>query len=189
MASIRMRTVRVHPYQGRAKSLPGAAKSRTAGTGRGQHRRPRRQADGSCSTLTYLRFPLEGENEMKPTEADIKAAADPKMLDDLVLANRILFWLGVLDGYGHVSVRDPRDPEHFFLARSLAPALVTLEDIMVFDRDAEPVEARGRDMYSERYIHGEVYRVRPDVHSVVHSHSPTVIPFSISQTPLKPVYH
>jgi ribulose-5-phosphate 4-epimerase/fuculose-1-phosphate aldolase len=126
---------------------------------------------------------------MKSTEADIKAAADPRMLDDLVLANRILFALGVLDGYGHVSVRDPKDPHHFFLARSLAPALVTLDDIMVFDRDAEPVEERGRAMYSERYIHGEVYRVRPDVHSVVHSHSPTVIPFSISKTALRPVYH
>src|SRR5262249_32276517 len=126
---------------------------------------------------------------MTLTETDLKAAADPKILDDLVLGNRILFSLGVLDGYGHVSARDPRDPEHFFLARSLAPALVTRDDIMVFDRGSEPLEARGRAMYSERYIHGEVYRVRPDVHSVVHTHSPTVIPFSISQTPLRPVYH
>src|SRR5215467_5396391 len=98
---------------------------------------------------------------MKPTEADLKAATDPKLLEELVLANRILFALGVLDGYGHVSVRDPKRPDYFFLARSLAPALVTADDIMVFDRDAEPVEERGRAMYSERYIHGEIYRVRP----------------------------
>jgi HCOMODA/2-hydroxy-3-carboxy-muconic semialdehyde decarboxylase len=123
------------------------------------------------------------------TEADIKAATDPKLIDELVLANRILFSLGVLDGYGHVSVRDPARADHFFLARSLAPALVTADDIMVFDRDSEPVEARGRATYSERYIHGEIYRVRGDVHAVVHSHSPTVIPFTISKTALKPVYH
>jgi HCOMODA/2-hydroxy-3-carboxy-muconic semialdehyde decarboxylase len=126
---------------------------------------------------------------MKSTEAEIKAAIDPKILTDLVLANRILYALGVLDGYGHVSARDPKHPDHFFLARSLAPALVTADDIMAYDLDASPVEQRGRAMYSERFIHGEIYRVRPDVHSVVHSHSPTVIPFSISKTALKPVYH
>jgi ribulose-5-phosphate 4-epimerase/fuculose-1-phosphate aldolase len=123
------------------------------------------------------------------TEADIKASVDPQVLADLVLANRILYALGVLDSHGHVSARDPRHPEHFFLARSLAPALVTADDIMAYDIDAVPVDERGRAMYSERFIHGEVFRLRPDVHAVVHSHSPTVIPFSISKTPLKPVYH
>jgi HCOMODA/2-hydroxy-3-carboxy-muconic semialdehyde decarboxylase len=122
-------------------------------------------------------------------EADIKASVDPNILSDLVLANRILFALGVLDAYGHVSVRDPKHPDHFFLARSLAPALVTADDVMVYDIDAAPVEQRGRAMYSERFIHGEVYRARSDVNAVVHSHSPTVIPFSISKTALRPVYH
>jgi ribulose-5-phosphate 4-epimerase/fuculose-1-phosphate aldolase len=123
------------------------------------------------------------------TEAEIKASVDRAILSDLVLANRILFALGVLDAYGHVSVRDPKHPDHFFLARSLAPALVTADDVMAYDIDAAPVEQRGRAMYSERFIHGEVYRARSDVNAVVHSHSPTVIPFSISKTALRPVYH
>jgi ribulose-5-phosphate 4-epimerase/fuculose-1-phosphate aldolase len=122
-------------------------------------------------------------------EDAIKAAADPAILASLVLANRILHGLGVLDGYGHVSARDPRHPDHFFLARSLAPALVTAADIMAYDLDAHPVEARDRAMYAERFIHGEIYRARPDVHAVVHSHSPTVIPFGVSRTALRPIYH
>jgi ribulose-5-phosphate 4-epimerase/fuculose-1-phosphate aldolase len=126
---------------------------------------------------------------MKPTEAGIKAAVEPQILTDLVLANRILYSLGVLDGHGHVSARDPNHPDHFLLARSLAPALVTADDIMVYRLDAGPLEQRGRGMYSERFIHAEIYRARPDVNSVVHSHSPTVIPFSISKTALKPVCH
>jgi HCOMODA/2-hydroxy-3-carboxy-muconic semialdehyde decarboxylase len=126
---------------------------------------------------------------MQRTESEIKAAADPRILTDLVLANRILYRLGVLDAHGHVSARDPKHPEHFFLARSLAPGLVTAGDIMAYDSDSAPVEPRGRAMYSERFIHGEVYRARPDVHAVVHSHSPTVIPFSISKTAMRPVYH
>jgi ribulose-5-phosphate 4-epimerase/fuculose-1-phosphate aldolase len=123
------------------------------------------------------------------TEAELKAAADPQILSDLVLANRILYAIGVVDGYGHVSARDPRHPEHFFLSRALAPALVTADDIMAYDLDSRPVEDRGCELYSERFIHGEVFRARPDVHAVVHSHSPTIIPFSISKTPLAPVYH
>jgi HCOMODA/2-hydroxy-3-carboxy-muconic semialdehyde decarboxylase len=126
---------------------------------------------------------------MNSREAEIKATVDPQILSDLVLANRILYSLGVLDSHGHVSTRDPKHPEHFFLARSLAPALVTADDIMVYDLDASPVERRGRQMYSERFIHGEIYRIRPDVHAVVHSHTPTVIPFSISKTALRPVCH
>jgi HCOMODA/2-hydroxy-3-carboxy-muconic semialdehyde decarboxylase len=126
---------------------------------------------------------------MPPTEADLKAAADPQILADLVLANRILYALGVVDAYGHVSARDPSRPDHYFLARALAPALVKADDIMAYDLDSRPVEDRGCELYSERFIHGEVYRARGDVHAVVHSHSPTVIPFSISKTPLAPVYH
>lgn len=126
---------------------------------------------------------------MQRTEADIKASVDPQVLADLVLANRILYSLGVLDGYGHVSVRDPKHPDHFFLARALAPALVTAADIMAYDLDARPVEERGRPMYSERFIHGEIFRARRDVNAVVHSHSPTVIPFGISKTAMRPVYH
>ena len=126
---------------------------------------------------------------MPPTEADLKAAVDPQILADLVLANRILYALGVVDAYGHVSARDPKRPDHYFLSRALAPALVKADDIMAYDLDSRPVNDRGCDLYSERFIHGEVYRARGDVHAVVHSHSPTVIPFSISKTPLAPVYH
>jgi ribulose-5-phosphate 4-epimerase/fuculose-1-phosphate aldolase len=126
---------------------------------------------------------------MSSSEAQIKTAVDPQILADLVLANRILYSLGVLDSHGHVSARDPNHPDHFFLSRSLAPALVTADDIMAYDLDAIPVEGRARGMYSERFIHSEIYRARADVHSVVHSHSPTVIPFSISKTALKPVFH
>jgi len=124
-----------------------------------------------------------------PTEAELKAAADPQILNDLVLANRILYALGVVDAYGHVSARDPQHPQHFFLSRALAPALVKAEDIMAYDLDSRPVEDRGCELYSERFIHGEVFRARGDVHAVVHSHSPTIIPFSISKTALCPVYH
>ena len=95
----------------------------------------------------------------------------------------------MLDGYGHVSARDPRHPDYFFLASALAPALVTAADIMAYDLDAHPIEARERSMYAERFIHGEIYRARPDVHAVVHSHSPTVIPFGVSRTALRPIYH
>ena len=124
---------------------------------------------------------------MQPTEADLKAAVDLQILADLVLANRILYALGVVDAYGHVSARDPKRPEHYFLSRALAPALVKVDDIMAYDLDSRPVEDRGCELYSERFIHGEVYRARPDVHAVVHSHSPTVIPFGISDVPLRPV--
>src|SRR5882672_3175802 len=124
---------------------------------------------------------------MQPTEADLKAAVDPQILADLVLANRILYALGVVDAYGHVSARDPKRPEHYFLSRALAPALVKADDIMAYDLDSRPVEDRGCEIYSERFIHSEVYRARPDVHAVVHSHSPTVVPFSVTQVPLRPI--
>ena len=122
-------------------------------------------------------------------------ASDPispevkKAIDALVLANHILADQGVLDGYGHVSVRNPANPRHFFVARSMAPALVTAADIVEHDEDGNGIDARGRKLYLERFIHGEIYRFRPDVNAVVHSHSPSVIPFGISQTTLRPVYH
>jgi HCOMODA/2-hydroxy-3-carboxy-muconic semialdehyde decarboxylase len=111
------------------------------------------------------------------------------MIDDLVSANRILFKEGVVDGFGHVSVRDERDPERFLLSRSLAPGRVSARDIMEFAMDGEPLNARGRRPYLERYIHSEIYRARPDVVAVVHNHSPALIPFGITGTPLRPVFH
>lgn len=111
------------------------------------------------------------------------------LIDDLVSANHILFKEGVVDGFGHVSVRDERDPERFLLSRSIAPATVTARDVMEFGMDGEPINARGRKPYLERTIHSEIYRARPDVVAVVHSHSPSLIPFGITGTPLKPVFH
>lgn len=110
-----------------------------------------------------------------------------EMIDDLVTANHILYHQGVLDGFGHVSIRDPRNPSRFLMSRALAPGLVTPRDIMEFDLDGKPSDQQGREVYSERFIHAEIYRARPDVHAVVHSHSPTVIPFSVTQVPLRPV--
>lgn len=111
------------------------------------------------------------------------------LIDDLVSANHILYQEGVVDGFGHVSVRHGKDPERFLLARSLAPASVRARDIMEFGLDGEPVAAHGRKPYLERYIHSEIYRARPDVVAIVHSHSPSLIPFGITGTSLKPVYH
>ena len=108
-------------------------------------------------------------------------------LDELVTANHIFADHGVLDAWGHVSVRDPRDPERYWLSRSLAPTLVTKADMMEFDLDSAPVDRRDRKMYIERFIHGEIYKARPDVMSVVHHHSPALVTFSVSDVPLRPL--
>lgn len=111
------------------------------------------------------------------------------LVDDLVTANHILYREGVVDGFGHVSLRDERNPDRFLLAKSIAPATVRAADIMEFGLDGEPVSARGRKPYLERYIHSEIYRARPEVIAIVHSHSPALIPFGITGTGLKPVFH
>lgn len=114
---------------------------------------------------------------------------DPALLEDIAVGSRVLADFGVLDGFGHVSARSPANPNHFLMSRSLAPALVTPDDIMEFDLDGNPVDARGRSVFLERFIHAEIYRARPDVMSVVHTHSAGVIPFSVSQVPLRAMYH
>jgi HCOMODA/2-hydroxy-3-carboxy-muconic semialdehyde decarboxylase len=115
--------------------------------------------------------------------------AAPGLVEDLVAANRIIAEEGVVDGYGHVSVRHDKDPNRFLLSRSVAPALVTADDLIEYDLDSNPVDAKGRGGYAERFIHGEIYRARSDVHAVVHAHSPSVVPFGVSATPLRPVFH
>ncbi len=112
---------------------------------------------------------------------------DRRLLRDLVFANHVLALKGVLDTYGHVSVRDPKNPERFWMSRAKSPALVTPEDIMEYDLECEPIDPRGRSSYYEKWIHGETYKARPDVNCVVHSHSPTVIPFSATNVPLRPL--
>ena len=111
------------------------------------------------------------------------------LLEDLALGSRILAEFGVVDAFGHVSARDPANPSHFLMSRSLAPALVTTDDIMEFDADGNAVDARGRQVFLERFIHAEIYKARPDVMAVVHAHSPGVVPFSVSKTPLRPLFH
>ncbi len=115
--------------------------------------------------------------------------ADPQLIEDLVAANRILATEGVLDGYGHASARHNRDPNRYLMSRNVPPAHVTADDIIEYDLDSNPVDPKGRYSYSERFIHGEIYRVRPDVKAIVHNHSPSLIPFGITGTLLKPVYH
>jgi HCOMODA/2-hydroxy-3-carboxy-muconic semialdehyde decarboxylase len=116
-------------------------------------------------------------------------APDPALIGDLVAANRILFDQGVVDGFGHVSVRHDKRPDHFLLARSMAPGLVAAADIMEFDPDGEAVDPQGRTPYLERFIHSEIFKANPRVIAVVHSHSPAVIPFGVVAVPLRPIYH
>ena len=105
----------------------------------------------------------------------------------LVIANRILAHHGVLDAYGHVSIRHPLDPSRHFLARSTGPAIVEVEDIVEFTHDGVPVARETRPLYLERFIHGAVYATRPDVHAVLHAHAEDVLPFTISSVPFRPV--
>jgi ribulose-5-phosphate 4-epimerase/fuculose-1-phosphate aldolase len=111
------------------------------------------------------------------------------VVDDLVAANRILAGLDVLDGFGHVSARHPGRADCFLIARSLAPQLVTRDDIMTLDMTSAPQDGDKRTPYLERFIHGEIYMRRPDVLCVVHSHAPAVVPFAASSVPMKPIYH
>jgi ribulose-5-phosphate 4-epimerase/fuculose-1-phosphate aldolase len=123
------------------------------------------------------------------TPAKTAEEEDGERISDLVLANHILADQGILDGFGHVSVRSAKNPDHYFISRSRAPALVTAADIMEFDLDDHAIDAHGRNPYVERFIHSEIYKVRPDVQAVVHSHSPAIIPFGVSDVPLRPVSH
>ena len=111
------------------------------------------------------------------------------LIKQLVAANRILAAEGVVDAFGHVSVRHPKDANRFLLSRSKSPELVGRGDIMEFTLNGEPVDASGRKPYLERFIHGALYETRPDVRSVVHNHSRSVIPFGITGEKLKPVVH
>jgi ribulose-5-phosphate 4-epimerase/fuculose-1-phosphate aldolase len=115
--------------------------------------------------------------------------ADPVLVEELVAANRILFDQGVVDGYGHVSLRHDKRPDRFILSRSRSPGLVVAEDLIEYDLDSNPV-SDPRPGYLERFIHGEIFRARPDVMAVIHSHSPSVIPFGlVADVKLRPVFH
>jgi len=112
-----------------------------------------------------------------------------ELLQDLAIANRILVNEGVLDGFGHISVRHPEQADRFFIARSMAPSLVTVDDLLQVDLEGVVHDERGRRTYVERFIHSAIYAARPDVQSVVHSHSPSIIPFGVTGARLRPICH
>jgi len=113
-----------------------------------------------------------------------------EVLDEFVLANRILADQSIIaDGFGHLSVRSPADPNRFYMSRARAAGLVTREDVLEIDTDGKLIDPQGKRTFIERYIHAEIYRARPDVRAVVHSHAPSVIPFGVTGTPLRPVSH
>jgi len=114
---------------------------------------------------------------------------DPQLVDDLVDANHILYHEGIVDAFGHVSVRHDQRADRFLISRNLAPGLVTRDDILELDLDGETVDGSGRRSYLERFIHSEIYRARPEVVAVVHTHSPTMVPFSATRSPLRPMSH
>ena len=109
--------------------------------------------------------------------------------EDLAAAARILAAEGVVDGFGHVSMRHPKHPERYLLSRSVAPASQVADDIIEYDLESTPIDPNGRNSFLERYIHGQIYRARPDVLAVVHSHSPSVIPYGLTGLPMRAMYH
>ncbi len=122
-----------------------------------------------------------------------KSAKIPKasgaLLDELVTGNHILSQQKVVDAFGHISVRHDKDPGKFLMSRHLAPGLVSPKDVVTFDLDCNPVANPAKRYYSERFIHGEIYKLRPEVTAVIHCHAPALIPFGATGTPLKPIYH
>ena len=117
---------------------------------------------------------------------------DPKIkaaIEELVIANHILYDQNAVDGYGHISVRNPTNPNTFFLARSVAPSTVKVEDIMEFDMSGKALNGDTRVAYGERFIHSGILKNRPDINSVIHGHAPPILPYGLTGTTLKPVYH
>ena len=136
----------------------------------------------AAATLMGIQ-PIAGQAGKPP------AAGNATLIDDLVVANRILANEGILDGLGHVSVRSLQRPDHFFQSRDLAPGLVTAADIVEYDLDGNAVNPKAPVGVRERYIHAAIYKARSDVKSVVHSHMPSVLPFTDSSVALRPMYH
>jgi HCOMODA/2-hydroxy-3-carboxy-muconic semialdehyde decarboxylase len=148
----------------------------------------RRQFVGACALVAAAPF-LERLVVLAGQTSPAPPPSDAALIDDLVAANRILAQEQIVDGYGHVSARNPRRADRFLLSRSVAPELVSAADIMEYDLDGAPLDARGRTSYRERFIHSEIYRARADVNAVVHCHAPSLIPFGVSKVALRPIYH
>src|SRR3989442_11764416 len=122
-------------------------------------------------------------------EAESGPMTPTQALDELVTANRILAREGVVDSFGHVSIRHPDRPDRYILSRARAPECIEIEDLIEFTLDGTAIDPAGRKPYAERFIHGAVYQARDEVRAVIHHHSPSVIPFSITAAPLSPVMH
>jgi ribulose-5-phosphate 4-epimerase/fuculose-1-phosphate aldolase len=136
-----------------------------------------------------LAFPLAATAQTAPASA---GPPDSKLIEDLVAAGRILADHGLLDGWGHVSIRHDKDSNRYLMSRGLSAELVTAKDIIEFDLDSRPVDTHGlpmSELFTERYIHGEIYKLRSDVMAVVHTHAPSLIAFGDTNVALKPMYH
>jgi HCOMODA/2-hydroxy-3-carboxy-muconic semialdehyde decarboxylase len=139
-----------------------------------------------CSRAAAVFAPADARSAGTPRS---RGPVDAGLIADLAAAARILAMQGVVDGFGHVSMRHPETPDRFLMARAIAPALVRPGDIMEFDLGCVPCDGDTRPAFLERFIHGEIYRARPDIGSVVHSHSPSVIPFGLVQEPMRAMFH
>src|SRR3954466_7533079 len=133
-------------------------------------------------------------NASKPRSASAKTRRLPnapkELIEDLVIGNKILYKLNVVDAFGHISVRHPADAQKYLMSRHLPPGMVTAKDIALFDLDSNALTHSDRPQYSERFIHGEIYKLRPDVLSVVHCHARPLIPFGIAKgAKLRPIFH
>ena len=126
---------------------------------------------------------------MVPRRGDRWNPGMSTLKQDLVIASRTLADHGVIDAYGHASARSDANPQRYFMARNVAPELVTEADILEYDLDSNPLDANGRAVYHERFIHGEIYKKRPDVMAIVHNHSHAVVPFSCTGVALQPMFH
>jgi HCOMODA/2-hydroxy-3-carboxy-muconic semialdehyde decarboxylase len=120
---------------------------------------------------------------------DMSLKASATLISDLVSANHILANEGVFDGFGHVSVRHDQNPERFLIARSMAPSMIAEDDIVECDFEGVVHDAQGRKSYLERFIHSAIFKARPDVMAVIHSHSPAIIPFGVTGARLRPICH
>ena len=138
----------------------------------------------SVSFLVSISIQAATVQEQMAASPAVKTA-----VEELVIANHIMYDQNVVDGYGHISVRNPSNPNTFFLARSVAPSVVTVEDIIEFDMNGKALNGDTRTAYGERFIHSGILRNRPDINSVIHGHASPILPFGMTGTTLKPVYH
>ena len=151
-----------------------------------------RRGAGMLASIVYMALAVTMSASFAQQPPASAGPADPELIEDLVAAGRILADHGLLDGWGHVSVRHDKNPNRYLMARGLSAGLVTAKDIIEFDLDSRPVDTHGLPisaLFTERYIHGEIYKARPDVIAVVHTHAPSLIPFGDTKVPLKPMYH